>query len=271
MDVVNADVRREPAQDVRQVIVGTALQCGLVKAPGLITGPGRVLELVLDIEQPDADRRSQNHDRQVHQQEGSDADQPDQRGDQNRDGGIRTHRTQPGRPAVTHLPYWQPMPQDEQIGGTYAEHHDRMPVQAIEDPTPSRPRDKLTDGQHVNVADASLVEIARARVMARMAPSPVIVRREGCNADRAANPIVRKAAMKERPVTAIMLDHEETDDQARRRHDQQQATPIAMDKNNPHHSPDDKEGTRRDRQFEHAACIVGLAITGELLCQRAGF
>ena len=49
MDVVNADVRREPAQDARQVIVRTAMQTGLVKTPGLITGPGRVLELVLDI------------------------------------------------------------------------------------------------------------------------------------------------------------------------------------------------------------------------------
>src|SRR3984893_7775392 len=83
MDVVNADVRREPAQDTRQVIVGTAMQRGFVKTPGLIEGPGRVLELVLDIEQPDADRCSQNHDRQMHQQERSDADQPDYRGDQN--------------------------------------------------------------------------------------------------------------------------------------------------------------------------------------------
>ncbi len=107
--------------------------------------------------------------------------------------------------------------------------------------------------------------------MVRMVPSPVIVRREGHNADRASNQIVRKSAMEERSVAAIMLDHEETDDQARRRHHQQQPTPMAVDKNNPHHSPDDKKGPRRDHQFEHAACIVGSAITGELLCKRAGF
>ncbi len=75
-----------------------------------------------------------------------------------------------------------------------------MPLQAIKEPTPSRPRDKLTDGQHVNVADAPLIEIARARMMTRMVPSPVIATSESHNADRAANPIVRKAAMKERPV-----------------------------------------------------------------------
>jgi hypothetical protein len=133
-------------QDTRQVIVRTAMQRGFVKTPGLIEEPGRVLELVLDIEQPDADRCSQNHDRQMHQQ--------------NRDGGVGTHRTQPGRPAVSHHPDRQPMPQDEQIGRTYAEHHDRMPIQAIRYLAPSRSRDKLADRQYVDVADTSLIEIA---------------------------------------------------------------------------------------------------------------
>ena len=77
--------------------------------------------------------------------------------------------------------------------------------------------------------------------------------------------------MKERAVSAIMPDHEETDDQARRRHHQQQATPMAVDKNGPHRSPDDKKGHRRDHQFEHAARVVRLAITRELLRHRAGF
>jgi len=108
-------------------------------------------------------------------------------------------------------------------------------------------------------------------MMARMVPSPVIVRREGHNADRAANPIVREAAVKERPVAAIVLDHEETDDQARRGHHQQQTTPMAVDKNDRHHSPDDKEGPRCDRQLEYAACVVGPAIPRKLLRQHAGF
>src|SRR6185312_16606183 len=107
--------------------------------------------------------------------------------------------------------------------------------------------------------------------MARMVSSPVIVRREGHDADRAANPIVRKAAAKERPVAAIMLNHEEADDHARCRHHQQQTTPMAVDKNNPHHGPDDKKGPCCDDQLEHAASVVGPAITGGLLWQRAGF
>jgi hypothetical protein len=51
------------------------------------------------------------------------------------------------------------MPQDEQIGGTDTEHHDRMPVQTVKDLTPSGPREKLMHGQRVNVADAPVIEI----------------------------------------------------------------------------------------------------------------
>ena len=64
--MVDADVRREPAQDTRQVIVGTSSQRSFVKTPSLVMGAGGVLELVLDIEQPDADRRRQNSDRHDH-------------------------------------------------------------------------------------------------------------------------------------------------------------------------------------------------------------
>ena len=106
MNVVDANVGREPAQNTRQLIVRTALQRSLVKAPSLIMGPGGVLELVLDIEQPHTDRRRQDRNRQVHKQEWPKADQPDHRGDQDRDGGVRAHCTYPGLPAVTHHPYW---------------------------------------------------------------------------------------------------------------------------------------------------------------------
>src|ERR1700730_85666 len=94
MDVVNADIRREPAQNTRQVIVRTAMDRSFVKTPGFIVGPGSILELVLDIEQPDTDRRGQNQDRELHKQERPKADQPDHRGDHNRDRSVRAHSTQ---------------------------------------------------------------------------------------------------------------------------------------------------------------------------------
>src|ERR1700751_306709 len=116
-----------------------------------------------------------------------------------------------------------------------------MPVQTIEDPSPSRPRGKLAHGQCVNVAGAPMIEITRTRVMARMVASPVIVRSEGNNADGSADPIVRKTAVEERPVAAVMLDHKETNEQPRRRHFQQQTNPMAAHNNNQHQSPDDRK------------------------------
>src|SRR5947209_2490823 len=70
MDVVDADVRREPSQDSRQLVMGAAVQRSVVKIPGLLMRPVCVLELVLDVKQPDTDRGRQNDDRQMYEQEG---------------------------------------------------------------------------------------------------------------------------------------------------------------------------------------------------------
>ena len=54
-----------------------------------------------------------------------------------------------------------------------------------------------------------------------MASSPEIVRRQGYNTDGSADPIVCEAAEEERPVAAIVLDHEEADEEPRRRYYEQ--------------------------------------------------
>ena len=72
-------------------------------------------------------------------------------------------------------------------------------------------------------------------------------------------------------MAAVMLDHEETDELARRGRCQQQTNPMAADNNNQHQSPDDRIGYCCDHQLENASRVVGLAIAGKQLCQRAGF
>src|SRR5437870_5779599 len=54
--MMRADVRREPAQNSRQVVIGASLQSRFVQAPFPVMGPERILELVLHVEQPDPDR-----------------------------------------------------------------------------------------------------------------------------------------------------------------------------------------------------------------------
>ena len=80
--------------------------------------------------------------------------------DDSRDGGIGRHGAEPGLPAAAHQAHRQPMLQNEQIGRTDAEHDDRMPVQAIPQPAPSRQRQIFAHGEGVDVADAAAIEIA---------------------------------------------------------------------------------------------------------------
>src|SRR5258708_4064754 len=67
MDVVDADIGGEPAQDFRQVIIRTAVKGCLMQVPGTPVGPEGILELVLDIKQPNPDRSSQKRNRKVHE------------------------------------------------------------------------------------------------------------------------------------------------------------------------------------------------------------
>src|SRR5947207_15701183 len=100
------------------------------------------------------------------------------------------------------------MLQDEQIGRAQAEHDERVPVDAIAQPTPSRAREILTHGQRVDIADSAAVKIARRRVVNGVFTSPKIIRRERQNPDHASDPVVGTTAMEEGTVTAIVLDHE---------------------------------------------------------------
>src|SRR5258708_33370962 len=52
MDVMHADIGGEPAQHDRQVIIRAAVERDFVQVPDSVFAPSRVLELVLDIKQP---------------------------------------------------------------------------------------------------------------------------------------------------------------------------------------------------------------------------
>ena len=77
-------------------------------------------------------------------------------------------------------------------------------------------------------------------------------------------------AAEERPMAAVMLDHEETNEQARRGHCQQQTNPMAADNINQHQSPDDKKGYCCDHQLENAA-RYWVGDSGQAAAQTRGF
>ena len=159
-----------------------------MQVPVPVARPARLLELVLDVEHPDADRGGEQHDRQMHQQERLDADQPDQQGDDRARSPDWSPWCWPTAASRAHQADRQAMLQDEEIGRADAEHHQRMAVQAIAQPAPEGAGTVLVDGQRLDVADAAAVEIAGAGVVRGCGVAPHVVRREGQHAGRRGRP-----------------------------------------------------------------------------------
>lgn len=105
MNVMNANIGGEPAQQAWQRVVRAAVKGDLLPVPGAFVSPHGMFELVLHIEHPDADRSSEQHDWKMHEHELADADQPHHHGDECCDGGIGRHGAEPGHPTLSHEPY----------------------------------------------------------------------------------------------------------------------------------------------------------------------
>ena len=216
--MVHADVGREPAQDARQIVMRASVQGRLLQGPLAVMGPERRLELVLHVEQPDPGGGRQQHDGQVYEQERLDADEPDQSGGDGRNREIGRHGAEPGLPASAHQADWQPVLQDEQVGGADAEHDEGVAIDPIAEPAPKRPREIFAHRQGIDVADPAPFEVAGAGVMDGMRAAPEIIGRECQHADDPPHPVVRQAMTEERTMPAIVLDHEQPHEESRGRH-----------------------------------------------------
>jgi hypothetical protein len=102
VDMVKTNIGSEPAQDDRKIVMRTAVKGSLMYVPSLIASPKRVLELVLNIEQPDPERSADHRDRQMHEQEWTYAHGPDRDSRYQQNGEIRHHRAQPRLPTTAH-------------------------------------------------------------------------------------------------------------------------------------------------------------------------
>ena len=237
-----------------------------VQVPGPILGPERALELMLDVEQSDPDGSSKKRNWKVHQQEWPNADEPYHDGDQSRDRSVRRHGAEPGLAAPAHHADRQPVPQDEQISGTKAEHDNGVPIQAISKPTPSRERQILLHGQRADVTDPASVEIARTRVVDGVRPPPEVVWCQRQYTNDATHPIVRQPMVEEGAMSAIMLDHEESYEEARGGYGEQQTEPVAEVERCPHQDPEQNQRHDRDYNLESATCTARLAVASKNLC-----
>ena len=141
-----------------------------------------------------------------------------------------------------------------------------MAIEPVADPAAPVAREIFANRQRLDVADAAPVEIARRRMVDRMAAPPVIVGGHRHDADPPADPLVGGFARQERTVPAIVLDHEEANEQpGRQRRHGKRKPDLAMTGGDEHGGPERDEGQDGDRKLEDAARRACPAVGDERL------
>lgn len=270
MHMVHADIGGEPAQQSRQIVMRAAVQGGVVEVPRLVVVPGGAFELVLHVEQPDADRGGQHDDRQMHQQEGLEPDGPDQRAGDRSGRQVGRHSARPRLPAVAPHAHGHAMQHDKLDRRADDEQHQRVAVEPVAQAAEQRQRAVFRDGQRIDVAHAAAFEIAAGGVVRGVALAPEAERREREHAGDAADPLVRQLAAEERAVAAIVLDHEQPHQEGRREDDERQRQPIADIERRPGQRPQGGQRHDGDGDLDDAAHGARLIIARENLRPGAG-
>ena len=160
MHMVHTDVGGDPAQNAGQFVVRAAKERSVVRFPSMILSPDRIFELMLHVEQPNADRRSKKGDRKLYDQEGADAKKVDHDAGDESDGGIRSHGADPKPPIGIGKPKRQAVAEQEVVSRPNHEHDEGMAIETISKATQPRQRPILPNRQHVDVADPTLIEVA---------------------------------------------------------------------------------------------------------------
>ena len=138
----------------------TAKERSIVRVPGMILSPNRIFELMLDVEQPNADRRSKKGDRKLHDQEGAEAKKVNHDAGDQCYCGIHSHGADPKPPIGIGKPERQAVAEQEVVSRANHEHDERMAIEMISNATQPRQRPILPNRQCVEVTGATLIQVA---------------------------------------------------------------------------------------------------------------
>ncbi len=227
--VVKADIAAEPLQHRRQLEMRAAAQRSGGKVPRRLRHPQRVLEAVLHREQPDADGRGDQHDRQLNRHQPVIAEQAPQPGDQHDHRQIgRVHRPTLAPPSLGDVE-GQPVEDDEDQRRQQNVRYQRVPAQAVQAAAPAAEHPVLGQGQagriDVEPARAAPVEVVPDAVVSGMLAPPKGVGRQGQEAAHRPEHMIGAARAKERAMAAIVLNDKDPHQKPGRRHRQRQGHP----------------------------------------------
>mmetsp|Transcript_6990 Transcript_6990/g.12203 ORF Transcript_6990/g.12203 Transcript_6990/m.12203 type:complete len:312 (+) Transcript_6990:150-1085(+) len=270
VDVMHADVARQPAQRPRQVIVGAAVKGRVLHGPIAVTIPDRILELVLDIEQPHADDRREEYGGQENEQHDIQPAEPEQATDNGCNRKIGALRADPVAPAPAHDTDGQAVLQEEGVERHDAEKEQRVAHEAVAHATDPAFFAVFPHRQRWQIAGAPMVEVAGGGMVHRVVAAPDVVRRKGQHADAAPDPIADLAVLEKRAVAAIVLDHEKAHEECRIGHCQRQRQPGADRQGKPGQGPDYDERRKGYGDLEHALRVVWFAVFCKNACPLSG-
>jgi len=120
-----------------------------------------------------------------------------------------------------------------------------MAKEAVADSLPLWRLQVLAHGHRVHVAHAALVQIARRRMMDRVLPAPVEIRRERQHAEDRTDDVVCVFRSKERAVPTVVLDDKQPHHKAGAQHHQRQHKPIGYCQRAIRQVPDDDKRNER--------------------------
>jgi len=169
---------------------------------------------MLHVEQPYADRGSEQHDRKMHEQERLNADEPGESSDDQGNCEIRCHCAGPGLPAVAHQADRETMLQEKQIGWPAPEHDHRVAVKTIFQAAPPEKSPVFSHGQGNDIADTAMIEVAGGGMMDRMRAAPPVVRRQREHANDATHPVVHQTVGEKGTMAAVVLNREQAQEEA---------------------------------------------------------
>ena len=140
-----------------------------------------------------------------------------------------------------------------------------MAIEPVKEPAAPLQRKIFPDRQRLDFADAArsrLPDVAGWIAWLRRQ----IVGRHRQDADRSAHPLMGELAPQERSVPAIVLDHEQANEQPAGERRQRERDPDkAMARGEGHCGPERGEGRKGDRELKHRARCVRPAVRRERL------
>ena len=152
------------------------------------------------------------------------------------------------------------MLEDELEQSPQPQHHDRMPVGPVTESSEERLAVVFARGDHVDIAQASEAQIAGVGVVVGMSSAPIVVWRHRQDTEPKPDTIRRLLGLQERSVTAVVLDHEESQEKCRRGDGQRQGEPVTERQGPVRGVPAEKEGRSRSEELDYAPADICTSI-----------